>query len=608
MSARAGTRRAGAAGARRAGPSAGSGSSSSGSRRDGSPAAAVPPQPGEALPRALPWPQWPRRAPGKPRACVTAGAVHNGAHAVSFSSPCSPCSGWSRCSSPPSARAARQAAGRRSRSRRARWPTRPPSGRGRRCWRRSATSASSSPSRRAPLTAIGFHGSNDGSLSLQPVGRQANAGLLERLWRHIAGSGRDSPRWYQLEGGPAGTNVLDVGTAPGTDVYAPVKGTVVAVSDLVIGGKRVGSRIDMRPSESPSVMVSVLNVRPDPSIAVGTPVLAASSKLGTAVDVAAVEKQALAAHASDGGNNVSISVYPSPGLPALARAPAVRRGRRRTSRPRRGRRAAPGAPRAPRDRRVRRQRREHRERPRDHATARGAPARRRCGRGDAREPHVASRGDRPVSRVVVVGRPARELPRRSARPRIDGRRGPRRHAGRGDQPPRVALPRAGAQHVGDRRRRSWRRLRASASVVLVDVHAEATSEKVALSAWLDGRVTAVLGTHTHVQTSDARILPGGTAALTDVGMTGPHDSVIGVADRARDPADAHRYARALRDRVGRRAPRGRARHVRPGDGAGERDRAGAGSVAAGHMRAASRRERGDARGRARATRRAGRTP
>ena len=65
-------------------------------------------------------------------------------------------------------------------------------------------------------------------------------------------------------------------------------------------------------------------------------------------------------------------------------------------------------------------------------------------------------------------------------------------------------------------------------VIFVDVHAEATSEKVALAAWLDGRVTAVLGTHTHVQTADARVLPGGTAALTDVGMTGPHDSVIGV--------------------------------------------------------------------------------
>ena len=64
-------------------------------------------------------------------------------------------------------------------------------------------------------------------------------------------------------------------------------------------------------------MVSVMNVRPDPSIAVGTPVLAASSKLGTAVDVAAVEEQALAAHASDGGNNVSISVYPSRRLAPL---------------------------------------------------------------------------------------------------------------------------------------------------------------------------------------------------------------------------------------------------------------------------------------------------
>lgn len=70
--------------------------------------------------------------------------------------------------------------------------------------------------------------------------------------------------------------------------------------------------------------------------------------------------------------------------------------------------------------------------------------------------------------------------------------------------------------------------RAAAKIVLVDFHAEATSEKVALSRVLDGRVTAVFGTHTHVQTSDARVQPGGTAAITDAGMTGPHDSVIGV--------------------------------------------------------------------------------
>jgi metallophosphoesterase (TIGR00282 family) len=70
--------------------------------------------------------------------------------------------------------------------------------------------------------------------------------------------------------------------------------------------------------------------------------------------------------------------------------------------------------------------------------------------------------------------------------------------------------------------------RRAAPVVVLDFHAEATSEKIALARWLDGRVTAVLGTHTHVQTADARVLPGGTAALTDTGMTGPHDSVIGV--------------------------------------------------------------------------------
>jgi metallophosphoesterase (TIGR00282 family) len=64
-------------------------------------------------------------------------------------------------------------------------------------------------------------------------------------------------------------------------------------------------------------------------------------------------------------------------------------------------------------------------------------------------------------------------------------------------------------------------------VVVVDFHAEATSEKVAMAHFLDGRVTAVLGTHTHVQTNDARVLTGGTAAITDAGMTGPHDSVIG---------------------------------------------------------------------------------
>jgi 2',3'-cyclic-nucleotide 2'-phosphodiesterase len=71
-------------------------------------------------------------------------------------------------------------------------------------------------------------------------------------------------------------------------------------------------------------------------------------------------------------------------------------------------------------------------------------------------------------------------------------------------------------------------LRSRTRIVIVDMHAEATSEKVAMGWYLDGRVTAVLGSHTHVQTSDDRVLPEGTAYITDVGMCGPRDSVIGV--------------------------------------------------------------------------------
>lgn len=84
---------------------------------------------------------------------------------------------------------------------------------------------------------------------------------------------------------------------------------------------------------------------------------------------------------------------------------------------------------------------------------------------------------------------------------------------------RAAFPEADAQ---------VQRLEGRADHILVDVHAEATSEKVAMGWYLDGRVTAVVGTHTHVPTADARVLPGGTAYVTDVGMTGGRGGVIGV--------------------------------------------------------------------------------
>lgn len=74
---------------------------------------------------------------------------------------------------------------------------------------------------------------------------------------------------------------------------------------------------------------------------------------------------------------------------------------------------------------------------------------------------------------------------------------------------------------------AWEKLSQETRVIIVDIHAEATSEKVALGWYMDGKASAVLGTHTHIQTADERILPEGTAYLTDAGMTGPYDSVIG---------------------------------------------------------------------------------
>jgi metallophosphoesterase (TIGR00282 family) len=77
-----------------------------------------------------------------------------------------------------------------------------------------------------------------------------------------------------------------------------------------------------------------------------------------------------------------------------------------------------------------------------------------------------------------------------------------------------------------------RSLRRETPLIVIDFHAEATSEKIAMGWYLDGRVSAVIGTHTHVQTADERILPGGTAYITDAGMTGPFDSVIGTEKAA----------------------------------------------------------------------------
>lgn len=169
-----------------------------------------------------------------------------------------------------------------------------------------------SPVAQGGVTAVGFHGSEDGSLVLQPVGPQANEGLLARLWHRITGSTRHGFAWYQLEGGALRT--LDVGAVAGTDVYSPVDGTVVAIRDHVVSGRVVGAEIELRPSSAPSLVVQIQNVRPDRALTVGANVAVGSSKLGRVVDISRFERQALSRHAADHGNNVSIQVYPSASL------------------------------------------------------------------------------------------------------------------------------------------------------------------------------------------------------------------------------------------------------------------------------------------------------
>jgi hypothetical protein len=161
-------------------------------------------------------------------------------------------------------------------------------------------------------TAIGYHASGADSLAFQPVGRQANQGLFSRLFHGIFGGGGGGLRYYLLGGGsgPA-TASLDVGAEPGTDVYSPVDGTVVGITDYILDGHRYGSRIDVQPAAAPSLVVSLTQLRSDPSLTVGSSVAAATSKLGTVLDFSKVERQALARFTQDSGNHVSLEIHPA---------------------------------------------------------------------------------------------------------------------------------------------------------------------------------------------------------------------------------------------------------------------------------------------------------
>jgi murein DD-endopeptidase MepM/ murein hydrolase activator NlpD len=162
------------------------------------------------------------------------------------------------------------------------------------------------------ITAIGYHGGAEGALPLSPVGSQANQGLFGRLFHKLFGGGSGSVRWFQLPGGyGASTSGLDIGGAPGTDVYAPTDGTIVGLHDLILDGRPYGQRIEIQPTGSPSIVVTVSHLRRDPSLTVGSAVVAAMSRLGTLLDFSAVERQSLARFTQDAGNHVSVEVHPA---------------------------------------------------------------------------------------------------------------------------------------------------------------------------------------------------------------------------------------------------------------------------------------------------------
>jgi hypothetical protein len=159
------------------------------------------------------------------------------------------------------------------------------------------------------ITAIGYHASADDAVPLQPLGRRVNEGLFARLAHKLFGGGGSGLRYYQLSGGQGPpTAALDVGAAPGTDVYSPVDGTVVAVTDKIVNGKRHGVVLDLQPTNAPSMLVSLSHLRPDPSLTVGAAVSAASSKLGTLLSFKGVEGQALARYTQDAGDHLALEV------------------------------------------------------------------------------------------------------------------------------------------------------------------------------------------------------------------------------------------------------------------------------------------------------------
>ncbi|MFN2468261.1 MAG: hypothetical protein ABR521_09070 [Gaiellaceae bacterium] len=170
------------------------------------------------------------------------------------------------------------------------------------------------PVSQSQLTGIGYHPSDGRALALRPIGRQANQGLFARLGRRLFGDGAGGRPYVQLGGGGSGgpsTGAVDIGAPAGTDVYSPVDGTVSGIRDYVVNGRTLGVRIEILTATSPSLVVVLTRLRPDPALTVGSTLVARTSKVGTLIDFSTVERQSLARFTHDAGNHVTLEVHPS---------------------------------------------------------------------------------------------------------------------------------------------------------------------------------------------------------------------------------------------------------------------------------------------------------
>ena len=174
------------------------------------------------------------------------------------------------------------------------------------------------PIHESQVTAIGYHGAGGEALPLDPVGTQGNAGFIDRVSDKLFGEGESATglEYYLLGGEGEPTSGLDVGGPVEADVYAPVDGTIIAISDTTVNGERFGAEIDIQPSGNPSFVVTVSRLDMDESLTVGSTVSAARSKIGRVVDMTSVETAALADYTQDSGQHITITVRPAASLTA----------------------------------------------------------------------------------------------------------------------------------------------------------------------------------------------------------------------------------------------------------------------------------------------------